>query len=295
MPLTEEDMPASRWPIAANISLLFHELPLTQRPAAAAREGFSAVEMWWPFASAEPAGSEIDELVAAVEDAGIPLVALNFAAGNMGRGDRGLLNDPAKTAQLRASVEIAVLIGERTGCRLFNALYGNQLHGVGRAQQHDQAANNLAYAARAVRKVDGTVLVESLNAAENPRYLLPRPADAAQVVLTARASGRANVALLADVYHWAAAGDDPVGALGAYAPLLGHLQVADYPGRHEPGTGEVNFEAVYTELQRQGYRGAVAAEYRPTARTEDGLGWMRGPILHGLTAVNASSLREDQP
>jgi hydroxypyruvate isomerase len=283
MPLTEESMPTSRWPIAANISLLFHELPLTQRPAAAAREGFSAVEMWWPFASVEPASSEIDELVASIEDAGIPLVALNFAAGNMAAGDRGLLNDPAKTAQLRASVEIAVLIGERTGCRLFNALYGNQLDGVRSAQQHDQAASNLAYAARAAGKVDGTVLLESLNAAENPRYLLPRPADAAQVVFTARASGHPNVALLADIYHWAAGGDDPVAALDAYAPLLGHLQVADCPGRHEPGTGEINFEAIYAELQRHGYRGAVAAEYRPAARTEDGLGWIRCPLLHGVT------------
>src|SRR5215813_14936370 len=100
MPLTEGNMPTSRWPIAANISLLFGELPFSQRPAAAAREGFSAVEMWWPFASAEPASSEIDELVAAVEEADIPLVALNFAAGNLAAGDRGLLNNPAKTAQL---------------------------------------------------------------------------------------------------------------------------------------------------------------------------------------------------
>lgn len=282
MPLTGEKM-LTRWPIAANISLLFSELPLTKRPAAAAREGFSAVEMWWPFASAEPASSEIGDLITAVEAGGIPLVALNFAAGNMAAGDRGLLNDPAKVAQLRASVEIAVLIGERTGCRLFNALYGNRLDGVGSAQQHEQATSNLAYAARAAGKIGGTVLVESLNAAENPTYLLPHPAQAAQVVRTARASGHPNVALLADVYHWAAGGDDPAAALDAYAPLIGHVQVADHPGRHEPGTGEINFEAVYAGLQRHGYRGIVAAEYRPAARTEDGLGWIRSPILHGVT------------
>ena len=276
-------MPTSRWPIAANISLLFHELPLSERPAAAAREGFSAVEMWWPFASAKPASSEIDDLVAAVEDADIPLVALNFAAGNLAAGDRGLLNDRAKAAQFRASVELAVLIGERTGCRLFNALYGNRLDGVSSAQQHDQAASNLAYAAWAADKVGGTVLVESLNVIENPRYLLPRPADAARVVFTARASGHPNVALLADVYHWAADGDDPAAALDAYAPVIGHIQVADYPGRHEPGTGEINFEAIYAALQRNGFRGIVAAEYRPAARTEDGLGWIRCPILHGVT------------
>jgi len=282
MPLTEENM-LTRWPIAANISLLFTELPLTKRPAAAAREGFLAVEMWWPFASAEPTSSEIDDLVAAVEAGGVPLVALNFAAGNMAAGERGLLNDPARAAQLRASVETAVLIGERTGCRLFNALYGNRLDDVGSAQQHDQATSNLAYAATAAGRIGGTVLVESLNAVENPTYLLPHPADAALVVRTARASGHPNVALLADVYHWAAGGDDPAAALDAYAPLIGHVQVADHPGRHEPGTGEVNFEAVYARLQRHGYRGVVAAEYRPAGRTEGGLDWIRSPILHGVT------------
>src|SRR5262245_18277762 len=258
MPLTEGKMPTSRWPIAANISLLFRELAFSQRPAAAAREGFSAVEMWWPFASAEPARSEIDELVAAVEEADIPLGALNFAAGNLAAGDRGLLNDPAKAAQLRASVETAVLIGERTGCRLFNALYGNRLDGVSSAQQHDQAASNLAYAARAADKVGGTVLVEMLNARENPRYLLSRPEDAAEVVLTCRASGHPTVSLLGDVYHWAAGGTDPAGAIDAYAPLIGHVHVADHPGRHEPGTGEVNFEAVCAALQLHGYCGMVA-------------------------------------
>ena len=273
----------TRWPIAANISLLFTELPLTKRPAAAAREGFLAVEMWWPFASAEPTSSEIDDLVAAVEAGGVPLVALNFAAGNMAAGERGLLNDPARAAQLRASVETAVLIGERTGCRLFNALYGNRLDDVGSAQQHDQATSNLAYAATAAGRIGGTVLVESLNAVENPTYLLPHPADAALVVRTARASGHPNVALLADVYHWAAGGDDPAAALDAYAPLIGHVQVADHPGRHEPGTGEVNFAAVYARLQRHGYRGVVAAEYRPADRTEGGLDWIRSPILHGVT------------
>jgi hydroxypyruvate isomerase len=282
MPLTEGNM-LTRWPIAANVSLLFGELPLTRRPAAAARAGFSAVEMWWPFASAEPAGSEVDGMVAAVRDAGIPLVALNFAAGNMGAGDRGLLNDPASAAQLRASVEVAVLIGERTGCRLFNALYGNRLDGVSSARQHDQAVSNLAFAARAAGTIGGTVLVESLNVAENGGYLLPRPADAAQVVRAARASGHPNVALLADVYHWAAGGDDPAAVVDAHAPLIGHVQVADYPGRHEPGTGDVDFDAVYAALQRHGYRGAVAAEYRPAARTEDGLSWIRCPILNGVT------------
>src|SRR5262249_40468358 len=160
-------------------------------------------------------------------------------------------------------------------CRLFNALYGNRLDGVSSAQQHDQAASNLAYAARAADKVGGTVLVEMLNARENPRYLLSLPEDAAEVVLTCRASGHPNVALLADVYHWAAGGTAPAAAIDAYAPLIGHVQVADHPGRHEPGTGEMNFEAVCAALQRHGYCGMVAAEYRPAARTEDGLGWRK--------------------
>src|SRR5262249_406998 len=117
--------------------------------------------------------------------------------------------------------------------------------------------------------------VEMLNARENPRYLLSRPEDAAEVVLTCRASGHPNVALLADVYHWAAGGTDPAAAIDAYAPLIGHVQVADHPGRHEPGTGEVNLGGVGGGLEGQGYGGMGAAEYRPAARTEDGLGWRK--------------------
>ncbi len=266
-------MDTSDWLTAANISLLFTEHPLLERPAAAARAGFEAVEMWWPFATAAPTRDDVETLVDAITAAGVRLVALNFPAGDMTAGDRGLLSDPVRAAAFRAGVAGAVEVAGRTGCRLFNALYGNAVDGIDVAAQHHQAATNLAFAAMAVDRIGGCVLVEAVNTRENPRYLLPNAEDAARVVSTARASGHSNVALLADVYHWAASGADPVRTLEDHAGLIGHVQIADCPGRHEPGTGSVDFAGVREALHRIGYRGAVAAEYRPAGRTEDGLGW----------------------
>ncbi|MGW1994880.1 hydroxypyruvate isomerase family protein [Embleya sp. NPDC001921] len=267
-------MQASRWRTAANVSLLFHDLPFLERPAAAAGAGFDAVEMWWPFPTTSPSRRDVRELVSAVNDAGIDLVALNFAAGNMAAGERGLMNDPAGAAAFRDSVAIAVDVAAQTGCRLFNALYGNRLQDVADESQHETASANLTWAAEAVAEIGATVLVEALNGVENPHYLLPTAADAADVVAAARSAGSPNVALLADVYHWAAGGEDPAAATAAHGPLIAHVQLADHPGRHEPGTGDIDFPAVYAQLHRHDYHGALAAEYRPLANTTGGLAWL---------------------
>ena len=263
-----------RWAIAANISLLFDELPLLERPAAAAAAGFDGVEAWWPFTTASPSARDIEPFLAAIEQAGIPLIALNFAAGDMAAGERGLLADPRRTADFRSSVEAAVYIATATGCRRFNALYGNHEHGLPHKQQHEHAAGNLAWAADRVRAVGGMILVEAVNVVENPSYLLPRAADAAHVVESARNAGHQNVGLLADVYHWALAGDDPGQLLRRYAALVSHVQVADAPGRHEPGTGSIRFAQVWQALHEIEYGGLVAAEYRPEGVTAHGLSWM---------------------
>jgi hydroxypyruvate isomerase len=263
-----------RWAIAANISLLFGELPLLERPAAAAAAGFDGVEAWWPFQRASPSARDIESFLAAIEQAGIPLIALNFAAGDMAAGERGLLADPQRTADFRSSVEVAVHIATATGCQRFNALYGNHEHDLPREQQHEHAARNLTWASDRVRAVGGMILVEAVNAVENPLYLLPRAADAARVVESARNAGHDNVGLLADIYHWALAGDNPGQLLRRYAALVSHVQIADVPGRHEPGTGSINFAEVWQALDEIEYRGLVAAEYRPKGATAHGLSWL---------------------
>src|SRR3954466_5469253 len=134
---------------AVNLSILFSELPLLERPAAAREAGFAAVEFWWPFADPVPANREGDAVARSVEDAGVSLIGLNFAAGDMPGGDRGLVSWPARSAEFRDNGDVTVGIGERLGCRAFNALYGNRVDDASPDAQDELAVENLALAGRA--------------------------------------------------------------------------------------------------------------------------------------------------
>jgi hydroxypyruvate isomerase len=258
---------------AVNCSLLFTEVPLLQRPAAAADAGFDAVEFWWPFAEAVPGDRDVDAFVSAVSDAGVRLVGLNFAAGDMPGGDRGLVSWPARTAEFRDNVDVTVGIGERLGCRAFNALYGNRVEGVDPAEQDALGAENLALAAAAAARTRGTVLVEPVSGA--PRYPLRTAADVLAVIDRVRDEhGATDLGLLADLYHLAVNGDDVDAVIADSTDRIAHVQIADAPGRHEPGTGTLPLERQLTDLATAGYRGWVALEYKPAGTTLDGLDWL---------------------
>src|SRR5258707_2388737 len=136
-----------------NCSILLTELPLLERPRAARDAGFGAVEFWWPFASPTPSDDEVAGFVGAIQDAGVQLTGLNFAAGDMPAGDRGILSDPALTQAFRDNVDIAIGIAESLGTRAFNALYGNRLDDYSPEAQDDVGTENLAYAARAADRI----------------------------------------------------------------------------------------------------------------------------------------------
>src|SRR4051794_38585746 len=224
-------MPTARY--AVNLSILFTELPLLERPAAAADAGFRGVEFWWPFATAVPDDRDVDAFVRSVEDAGVSLVGLNFAAGDMPAGDRGLVSWPKRSAEFRDNVDVTVGIGERLGCRAFNALYGNRVDGETPSAQDELAVENLALAGRAVARIGGTVLVEPVSGA--PRYPLVTPADAVAVIDRGRReAGVPNLGLLCDLYHLDVDGDDLDAVIGRFADRVAHVQIADAPGRHEP-------------------------------------------------------------
>ncbi len=165
---------------AVNCSILFTELPLLARPAAAADAGFTAVEFWWPFEESVPGDRDIDAFVSAVRDAGVALAGLNFAAGDMSGGDRGLVSWPARSIEFRESVDVLVGIGEQLGCSAFNALYGNRVPDVLTVEHDEQALTNLAFAANAVGGIGGTVLIEPISGA--PGYPLRTAADAIAVI-----------------------------------------------------------------------------------------------------------------
>jgi hydroxypyruvate isomerase len=256
-----------------NVSILFSELPLLERPAAARAAGFGAVELWWPFAAAVPPDREVDALVAAVEDAGLQLVSLNFFAGDMAAGDRGLVSWPARAAEFRDNLEVTVAVGARLGCRRFNALYGNRVDEATPEEQDELATARLAEAAAAAGRVGGVVLVEAVSGA--PRYPLRTAADAVGVLdRVRRETGAANLAFLCDLYHLAVNGDDLDTVIGGHADRIGHVQIADVPGRHEPGTGALDLDRLLGQLAAAGYDGWVGLEYVPSRASADSFGWL---------------------
>jgi hydroxypyruvate isomerase len=259
-------VPALRY--AVNTSILFPDLPAGARSRAAAEAGFGAVESWWPFPVAVPGDREVEAFVRSVEDAGVRLVQLNFPAGDMAGGERGLLSLPARSAEFRDGVAVAVGIGERLGCRAFNAVYGNRRDGLEPAVQDELAVANLAHAGRAAARIGGTVLVEPLSGI--PGYPLRTAADVRAVVeRVERDTGVTGLGLLCDLHHLAVNGDDVEGVLEG---PVAHVQVADAPGRGAPGTGALPLDRWLTRLAERGYGGWVALEYVPTGA--DPFAWL---------------------
>jgi hydroxypyruvate isomerase len=261
-----------------NCSILFTELPLLERPAAARAAGFGAVEFWWPFTGPVPADRDVDAFVTALGDAGVLLAALNFAAGDMAAGERGWLSQPANSAAFRDNIPVCADIAKRAGCTRLNALYGNRVDDVAERQQDELAAENLALAASAAAGIGAVVLIEALNSYESPAYPVVSAAAAAGIVDRMRTAGGAgNVAFLADLYHLARMDEDLAGVLSNYQDRIGHVQIADVPGRGAPGTGTIGYEALLRHLADLGYPGYVGLEYKPSDPHDSSgsFGWLR--------------------
>ena len=260
-----------------NCSILLTEVPLLERPAAAKAAGFDEVEFWWPFSTSVPVDREVDAFVAAIRDAGVRLSGLNFPAGDMPGGDRGLLSWPARAAEFRDNLAVVAAIGEALGTRGFNALYGNRIDTTDPAAQDAVAVENLAAAAAAVAPIGGTVLVEPVSGAD--RYPLRRAADALAVIDRVRAeTGASNLALLADFYHLTVNGDDVPAVIEAHAASFGHIQIADAPGRGAPGTGELPLTSWIARSRELGYAGPVGLEYK--APIETAFEWLAEGAAH---------------
>jgi hydroxypyruvate isomerase len=261
-----------------NCSILFTELPLLERPTAAQAAGFDAVEFWWPFADPVPPDREVDAFIRALGDAGVRLILLNFASGDFAAGERGLLSLPAGSAAFRDNIDVCVGIAAQTGCGVLNALYGNRVDGLPREQQDDLAIENLGLAAAAAARAGATVVVESLNSYDHPRVALVSSRSALALVGRVRECGVGNIAFLADVYNLGRMGEDLAGVLARDASDIAHVQIGDVPERGAPGTGELDFEALFGQLAAQGYPGWIGCEYRPSdpADSSSSFGWRPG-------------------
>jgi hydroxypyruvate isomerase len=249
-----------------NLSILYTELPLLERPAAAAAAGFTAVELWWPWTETPtPERSELDALKKAIEDAGVRLTGLNFYAGQLPGPDRGALSIPGEESEkFRANIDVAIAFAQSLGCTTFNALYGNRVDGVDPAEQDALALENLTLAAQAVGRVGGTILIEALNQPESPKCPIVSAPKAIEIVdQVNEATGLGNAKFLMDLYHLSMNGEDLPSVIERYASKTGHVQIADNPGRGAPGTGTRPLEELLGLLAKAGYDGWVGLEYKP--------------------------------
>jgi hydroxypyruvate isomerase len=257
----------------ANCSMLFTERPLLERPAAAKSAGFDAIEFWWPWPDQPvPRDAELDNFVRAVRDAGVQLVGLNFFAGDLAGPDCGMLSLPDRSQEFRDNIDVAIALGDQLAVTAFNALYGNRVDRFTRTEQDDLGLENLVLAAAAAARIGATVLVEPVSGPKP--YPLRTAADVAAVVAAVREAGETNVGMLFDLFHLANNGDEIEPAIDRFADLIRHVQIADFPGRGEPGTGTLDIDSHLGALEAIGYEGWVGLEYQPTTDTETSLAWL---------------------
>lgn len=249
----------------ANLSLLFTEHPFTERWAAAARAGFHGVECHFPYA--EPAALLAEE----VRRNGLEQVLFNLPPGNWAAGERGIACLPDRVAEFEEGVGRAIDYARALGCRRINCLAGIAPIGAERGELLAVMERNLRFAARALARENIELLVEPINDRDTPGFLLNRSADTLALI---ERVGEANVKLQYDIYHMQIMEGDLARTLQRELPRIGHVQIADNPGRHEPGSGEINYPFLFDWLDRIGYTGWVSAEYTPAGDTAAGLGWM---------------------
>ncbi|HZV19520.1 MAG TPA: 2-oxo-tetronate isomerase [Sphingobium sp.] len=251
--------------LAANLSLMFTELPFLDRFAAAADAGFGAVEFMFPY------DWDPGQIAARASAQHLDTVLFNCPAGDWAAGERGIAALPDRIAECRDGVARAVDYARALGCSKLHLLAGVVPPGADRAQMHDVFVDNVRYAADLVAGDGIEILLEPINRrVDIPGYLHGSTAETMAII---ERVARPNVRLQYDVYHMQIVEGDLIRHIEALIDRIGHVQIADNPGRAEPGTGEINIHAILRRLDALGYAGHVGCEYRPAAGTVAGLGW----------------------
>lgn len=251
---------------AANLSMLFNEYPFLERFDRAAEAGFEAVEFLFPY----------DEDIPAVRDAlqrnNLQQILFNLPAGDFAAGERGFANDPNRKQAFRDGVARALDIAATLECKQINCLTGLTLPNVPLEEQWDTMVENLRYSTEQTAQAGIRQLIEPLNTIDTPNFIISSTAQGLELI---ERVGHDNLRLQHDVYHMQRMEGNLTATIAAHLDKIGHIQIADSPDRHEPGTGEINYPFVLAEIDRLGYEGWVSLEYRPAGKTEDSLGWLR--------------------
>ena len=247
---------------AANLFFLFPEVEFIQRFAAAREAGFPAVEFLFPE------GIDLGEIVEAQRETGLDVALVNLPMGDFAAGDRGLACLPDRVEEFRHAVDRAIALARALRCPRLHAVAGIVPRGGNRTRCLDTLVDNLQYAADSAGRHGIAVMLEPINARDMPGFVVNRSAEAIEVLDRA---DRPNLQLQYDIYHMQIMEGDLIPTMERLIHRIGHIQFADTPGRHEPGTGEINFASVFSAIERLGYAGYIGAEYRPSGRTEDSL------------------------
>jgi hydroxypyruvate isomerase len=251
---------------SANISMLFKEVEFPERFEAAAQAGFKAVEIQFPYGWSKRQLGEI------APHAGVEVVLINIPAGDPEKGDRGIACLPDRVAEFREGVARAVEYAGALGCKQMNCLAGVAPRNVDGAKLRETYVSNLRYTAGELALRGMTLLIEPINTQTVPGFYLNKSAQALAIIDEA---GAANLKLQYDLFHMRIMGEDLAKTIEANLARIGHMQVADVPGRHEPGMGKIDFPLLFDLIDRLGYKGWIGAEYIPTGKTADSLAWVK--------------------
>ena len=250
---------------AANLSMLFTEVPFLDRFERAARAGFSSVEFLFPYPYATL------DIKNRLEANRLKIVLHNLPAGDWDTGERGIACLPDRVAEFRAGVAQAVEVGSALGVPQINCLAGKAPAGADEALLRQTFVENLRFAAAELKKVGIKLLIEPINNYDIPGFWLNKTDKALSVIDEV---GSDNLYLQYDIYHAQRYEGELAATMSKHIARIAHVQVADNPGRNEPGTGEINYHFIFAHLDRIGYKGWVGCEYKPAATTEAGLGWL---------------------
>jgi hydroxypyruvate isomerase len=251
---------------AANLTMMFNEVPFLERFGRASVAGFGAVEFLFPYPYA------VGEIKSRLDQHGLALVLHNLPAGNWNAGERGIAVLPDRVPEFREGVAEAVRYAKALGVPRLNCLVGKTPADVDPLRVHAALVDNLRYAARVCEPVGIDLLVEAINPIDIPGFHVTTSVQALALI---DELGVPNVRLQYDVYHAQRTEGELAGTLSRYLKRIAHVQIADNPGRHEPGTGEIDYRFLFAHLDSIGYDGWVGCEYKPASTTEAGLGWMK--------------------
>ena len=256
--------------LAANLTMLFTELPFIERFGAAAAAGFQGVEFLFPYAF------EADAIAAQLKQHGLELVLHNLPAGNWDAGERGIACHPDRVDEFRQGVDQAIRYAQALGVTQLNCLAGIVPPGASLQDAQRTLVANLTYAASRLREVGIALLIEPINTFDIPGFFLSRTGQAEAII---RETGSDNLFIQYDIYHMQRMEGEIATTLKDKLHLIKHVQLADNPGRNEPGTGEINYGYLFRQLDALGYEGWIGCEYKPKTSTAEGLGWR---AAHGL-------------